>query len=127
MKKSTLILITVLTIGAIGSIILQVFILPNQNKNASQTDESSTTTLTVSPTATSVKEYASSKEKLIDLLPVKTDTFTMEYLSSEDSFIVLIKTVDLNEGQDNAVGWLEEEGISDWEDLDIIWGGGKRL
>jgi hypothetical protein len=126
MKKSTLILITILAVGAIFSIILQIFILPNRKSNSSNGTQKPTPIITVLPTPTISRQFSSPKEKLINLLPVKEEAFTMEYLSSEDAFIVLIKTTDLNEGKTTAINWLEAQGINNWEELDFIWGGGKR-
>ena len=40
---------------------------------------------------------------------------------------VLMGINSLDEGQNEAIAWLEEKGISNWKDLNFIWGGGKRL
>lgn len=128
MKKNTLVLIIILTAGAVFITALQLFILPNQSKEApSQATPSPIQTERPSLSPSPTKQYRSTKEKLVNLLPIQKESFTMEYLASEDSFIVLIKTADLNAGKEETITWLKEQGIYDWEELDIIWGGGRRF
>lgn len=128
MKKNTLILIVALTAGAVFLAALQLFILPNQSKKTSSPATLSPTPVKeFFPSPSPTKQYRSPKEKLINLLPIKQESFTMEYLASEDIFVALIKTVDLEAGKGEAIAWLENQGITNWEELDILWGGGRRF
>lgn len=61
-----------------------------------------------------------SKDDFIDLLPIQTDTFNVEYLSVSDHFVVSIKKNPYQVNKTLAEDWLKGLGL-DPNDLNIYW------
>ena len=55
------------------------------------------------------------KEKLKKLLktPKTTNTYTIEYVSNPDEFMVEILTIDMNTAKEESVAWLKSQGLSE--------------
>jgi hypothetical protein len=55
------------------------------------------------------------KEKLKKLLktPKTTNTYTIEYVSNPDEFMVEILTIDMNTAKEESVAWLRNQGLSE--------------
>ncbi len=127
MKKNIIILVVFLAV-VVGVLISWSLIRQSKSEQTKTsptpfTPEMSPVITTTPIPTTPPKKYSSSKEKLIDLAPVKRDNFTIEYLSSQDSFIILLQPPDREKNKQTAITWLEKQGISDWQKLDITWGG----
>lgn len=60
-------------------------------------------------------------EQLIDRLPVSTDKYDIEYLSSSNTFIVTIKESPFSENSQEALSWFTQNGFSNTDNLNIIY------
>lgn len=61
-----------------------------------------------------------SEEELVDLLPIQTDTFNVEYLSVIDRFVVTIKKNPYQVNKTQAEDWFKGFGF-DPKNLNIYW------
>lgn len=127
MKKNIIILVIFLAV-VVGVLISWSLIRQSKSEQTKTSPTPFTQKMSPVPTTTPIpttppQKYSSSKEKLISLAPVKGDGFTIEYLSSQNAFIILIQPPDREKNKQAAITWLKNHGISDWQNLDITWGG----
>ena len=61
-----------------------------------------------------------SKDNLVDLLPLQTETFDVEYLSVSDHFVITIKKDPYQTNKAAAENWLKESGLN-INNLNIYW------
>lgn len=66
------------------------------------------------------------KQKIIDLLPIITENYTIEYLPKPDKIFVLILSEPFEEYQNEIKEWFHAQGVENLEELDISWGSARR-
>jgi len=90
--------------------------------------------LTLTPTATpifflpspTIDIKVTPKEKIINLLPITTQNYTIEYLPKIDKFFVLIFGTPFEKYKKEIEEWFYSQGIEKLEDLDISWGSPRQ-
>ncbi len=60
-------------------------------------------------------------EQIISRLPVTTDAYDIEYLSSSNTFVVTIKESPYEENKSKAQQWFLQNGFSSIEGLNILY------
>lgn len=73
------------------------------------------------PTPVSNNQKITTREELINLLPVTSDGFKVEYFSASDTILVTITSSPLKENTAKSEGWLNDLGITDFKKFNIVW------
>lgn len=60
-------------------------------------------------------------EQIIARLPVSTETYDVEYLSSTNTFVITVKESPFEQNSEKARQWFLQNGLSSTEDLNIIY------
>lgn len=60
-------------------------------------------------------------EQLIERLPVSTNAYDIEYLSSTNTFVITIKESPFSQNSEAARQWFVQNGFSNTEGLNIIY------
>ncbi len=140
MKKRTVLLIGLLSFFGCFLLIWQVFIVPQKSSPSSplfQPTETSKPTnfptaapspslfpsISPSPFFTTKITIDPLKQKIIELLPIKNEDFTIEYSAATDSFIVIALRQPIKVCHQKAEQWFIEQGVENLEQFNIIWGG----
>ncbi len=129
MKKSTVLLIGFLSFLGCLLLIWQVFIVPQKNSPSSPVQPTEiikpTNFPTVIPSPSPVAEITIDplKQKIVELLPIKNEDFTIEYSAVTDSFIVIALHQPIKACHQKAEQWFKEQGVENLEQFNIIWGG----
>jgi hypothetical protein len=63
----------------------------------------------LSPSDEVVKAKLSKRENPVH----ETETYSMEYISSADEFLVEIRTMNINQAKEESVAWLLKQGVSE--------------
>lgn len=74
-----------------------------------------------SPTPVPVVEDEPLIEQLIERLPVSTDAYDIEYLSSTNTFVITVKESPFSQNSEAARQWFLQNGFSDTSGLNIIY------
>lgn len=61
------------------------------------------------------------KEDLIDLMPLSTDGFDIEYLVTTDAFVVTVKQSPFGKYQLEAEQWFQNQGVENLYNYNILW------
>lgn len=75
----------------------------------------------LSPTPLTLFEKEIVKQELITLLPLQTQTYTIEYLYTSDEFVVTILEGPYEENKQRAEQWFKNHGIKNLAELKINW------
>ena len=104
------------------------FIFPTKNKiDNNQISQPSplptytNTTPTMVPTIPVASITPPDKQQLINLMPISTAQYDIEYLSAIDTFLVTIKFSPYESNKNLAINWFHEHGISDTSSLNIVY------
>lgn len=62
-----------------------------------------------------------SRKELIDLLPITTDSYNIEYFAASDEIVVTIKQEPYEENRKKSERWFIEKGFSDFDKARITW------
>ncbi len=114
-KRNTLFLIAFLAF--LVGVLIFLFFLESKNKKEERKTEPQPSPFgkLTSPTPT-----ISPKEKVISLLPVKTEGYTIEYFPGSKKFFVLILKNPFEKYKKEAEEWFRSQGINP-NDKDIFW------
>ena len=129
MKKSTVLLIGFLSFLGCLLLIWQVFIVPPKNSPSSPVQPTEiikpTNFPTIIPSPSPVTKITIDplKQKIVELLPIKNEDFTIEYSAVTDSFIVIALHQPIKVCHQKAEQWFKEQGVENLEQFNIIWGG----
>ena len=74
-----------------------------------------------------VSQKIISRQELINLTPVETPEFNIEYFSTSDSIIVTIKKSPYEQSQAKAEEWFRQRGIVDFDAYKIEWSSYRYL
>lgn len=116
-------------IVAIIFVLLFLFVLYLFISNIRRTPEEIVKEIPV-PTESQIKPPAASPpiieeepliEQIITRLPVSTETYNIEYLSSSNTFIITVKQSPFKENSEDALRWFLENGFKNTEGLNIIY------
>ncbi len=127
-QKKLLLFIGLLILLVITVILVTVFSTPPQQNIPASTPQpqfSSLPTSSFSPVATaspsSTPTIVTSREELINLLPVRGDGFNIEYFAPDDSIVVTITTSPYDENRQKAEDWFRQQGIDNIEEFNVDW------
>lgn len=81
---------------------------------------------TPSPVLVSPAPGISPKQKIINLLPITTESYTIEYLPKPDKIFVLILGEPFERFKAEIEEWFYAQGVKDLEELDVSWGSARR-
>lgn len=73
------------------------------------------------PTAAPLNPEEPLIEQIIARLPVSTDTYNIEYLSTSNTFVITIKESPFEQNSEAARQWFIDNGFSSTEGLNIIY------
>lgn len=62
----------------------------------------------------------SSRQQLINMLPVRNDSFTIEYLAKTDTIIVTIIKNPYTQNRQKALNWFKERGVNDIKTMNVL-------
>ena len=132
MKRNTVLLIGALSFFACLLLIWELFILPKKShspfpvKPTIPQKQISSPTPTLPPTATAFPSITATidplKQKIINLLPIENEDFTIEYSAPVDQFIVIIRRQPIETYRKEAEQWFKDQGVKDLERFNILWG-----
>lgn len=74
-----------------------------------------------SPTPVPIVEDEPLIEQLIERLPVSTDAYDIEYLSTTNTFVITVKESPFSQNSEAARQWFVQNGFSDTNGLNIIY------
>lgn len=74
-----------------------------------------------SPTPASIVEDEPLVEQIIQRLPVSTERYDIEYLSSTNTFVITVKESPFDQNSNEALSWFTENGFSNTNSLNIIY------
>lgn len=78
-------------------------------------------TLTNKPARSETEQTAAKKQALLKVVPYYQKEYSVEYLESDDTFLITINESPLKDNMENAVKWLRDQGLveTDLETLKI--------
>ncbi len=126
-QKKLLLFIALLILLVITVILVTVFSTPpQQNLTATpQPQFSSSPVTSFIPVETMVPSstptIVTSREELINLLPVRGDGFNIEYFAPDDSIVVTITTSPYDENRLKAEDWFKQHGIDNIDAFNVDW------
>lgn len=68
-----------------------------------------------------ITEDAPLIEQIINRLPVSTEKYDIEYLSSTNTFVITVKESPFSQNSQEALSWFTENGFSNTDNLNIIY------
>lgn len=98
---------------------IQVFIKPSPSPVASP--KASLAPTPPSPAPSPRISTSLSKQQLINIMPIQTDEFNIEYFSNADIFIVTIKLSPYDQNRLKSEQWFKDRGVINFESLNIKW------
>lgn len=119
-RRNTIVLITFLAF-LIGILVFWKFFIQKPSKKEVPLPSPTPTPFIISPTP-----ELSAKQKIINLLPIVTVNYTIEYLPKPDKIFVLILSEPFEKYKEEVEEWLYTQGIENLDELDITWGATRR-
>lgn len=119
-KRNTLLLLFILAFLA-GGLLTWKFFLQKPRKEAPMMIPAPTPTPPVTPTS-----GFSPKEKVVNLLPIITENYTIQYLPAPQKFLVLILKNPFERYKSEVEDWFRSQGM-DPNDPSISWGSARGV
>lgn len=126
-QKKLLFFIALLILLVITVILVTIFSTPPQQSLTAtpQPQSSFQPTPSFRPVATTIPSVTptviTSREELINLLPVSGDGFKIEYFAPDDSIVVTITTSPYDENRQKADDWFRQNGVDNTDAFKIDW------
>ncbi len=130
MKQNTVFLIGFLSFIACLLLVWEIIILPSRKPPASPKPlppaKITPSLVPPSPTITAAPSIRTTadplKRKIINLLPVENEDFSIEYSAPVDQFIVIIRRQPVNTYRKKAEQWFKDRGVKNLKRFNILWG-----
>lgn len=124
-KKKILILLLILSVFLIVILYLKFSVKNKENTSLESTPTPLIPTITLLPEPTILSPTITARSKVINLMPIIKEDYTIEYLPASDKFVVMILKKPFDKIEKGVENWFLSQSINP-KDPNIYWWDGSR-